>query len=207
MTKTLKLTRRGWIDHLAIVQKMMECVETLYEIPTHRSVIGPKDCETDRRKKLEKKFLEIRELLWETSAVSEKILREKAVAERCDAEELEGLSVEPWNDVDRDDESAAREAFARCAKDLEAMARGLWDETAPEVVSPEVVYPGGDGADETQPPKPPEEDPRQLRLGLDTGARPEPPRVDPGRLVDFKMQQANDDTVQQPDDDEEEEDQ
>ena len=199
MMETLKLTRRGWIEHLAETQKMLELVETIYDIPTHRSVIGPKDCEADRRKKISKKFLELRELIWETSAVSEKILREAAKEDRCEVDELEGLCREPWNDGDRKDEEASRLDFERAAKDLEARARSLWDPTAPETVEPEVVYPGGESKDETQPPKPPEEDPRQGLLPLAPGeadaGRGEPPAVDPGHLIDYKMQQANDDTA------------
>ena len=72
MTETLKLTRRGWIGHLAVVQEMLGQIWSLYETPTHRSVMGPKDCEKARRDKISKKFLELRELIWETSAVSEK---------------------------------------------------------------------------------------------------------------------------------------
>lgn len=195
MTTTLKLTRRGWIEHLAVIQEMLESLEQLYQIPTYRSVIGPKDCELDRRKKIGKKFLELRELLWETSAVSEKILREQAASSRCEIEELEGLCVEPWAG-DEEAELAARNTFDEAAKELEQRARSLWDKDAPEIVSPEVVYPGGEGADETQPPQPSKEDPRQQTFDLTVpGARPEPPRVDPSRLIDYKMQQANDDTT------------
>ena len=195
MTDTLKLTRRGWIGLLAVVQDMLESLEEVYRIPTHRSVIGPKDCELDRRKKIGKKFLELRELLWETSAVSEKILRELAARDGCETDELEGMCQEPWNDSDRNDETRSMEAFVKAAKDLELRARSLWDKDAPEVVEPDVVYPGGEGADDTQPPEPPKEDPRQQTFDLVVpGSRPEPPPVDPGRLVDFKMRQANDDT-------------
>lgn len=156
MTETLKLTRRGWIEHLATMQDMLTLMWQLYETPTCRSVIGPKDCEDDRRKKITKKWLELRELIWETSAVSEKILREEAKAQSCKAEELEGLCKETWSDPDAEDEHRARESFERAAKDLEARARSLWDPTAPEIVEPGVVYPGGEGKDATQPPQPPE---------------------------------------------------
>jgi len=198
MTETLKLTRRGWIGHLAAVQEMLGQIWSLYETPTHRSVMGPKDCEKARRDKISKKFLELRELIWETSAVSEKILREEAKENRCEVEELEGLCIEPWNDQDRASEESSRQNFERAAKDLESRARSLWDPAAPETVEPEVVYPGGESKDDTQPPKPPEEDPRQGLLPLAPGeadaGRGEPPAVDPSHLIDYKMQQANDDT-------------
>jgi hypothetical protein len=192
MTDTLKLTRRGWIGHLAVVQDMLESLEEVYRIPTHRSVIGPKDCELDRRKKISKKFLELRELLWETSAVSEKILRELAARDGCETDKLEGLCVEPWAG-DEEAELAARNAFDEAAKELEQRARSLWDKDAPEIVSPEVVYPGGEGADDTQPPQPSKEDPRQQTFDL-TVPGGEPPRIRPEALIDYKMQQANDDT-------------
>lgn len=193
MTETLKLTRRGWIGHLAAVQEMLGQIWSLYETPTHRSVMGPKDCEKARRDKISKKFLELRELIWETSAVSEKILREEAKENRCEVEELEGLCIEPWNDQDRASEESSRQNFERAAKDLESRARSLWDPTAPETVEPEVVYPGGESKDDTQPPKPPEEDPRQQTFDP-TVPGGEPPRIRPEALIDYKMQQANDDT-------------
>lgn len=197
MTKTLKLTRRGWIKHLAVVQTMLEKLESIYSIPTYRSVIGPKDCEVDRRKKIAKKFLELRELLWETSAVSEKVLRELAAKNKSEPDVLEELCVEPWNEFDSKEEIQERKKFDDAAKDLELRSRGLWDDTAPEIVEPEVVYPGGEGVDETQPPKPEEVDPRQQTFDLTVvGGGKEPPAVDPSRLIDFKMQQANDDTNQ-----------
>lgn len=203
MTETLKLTRRGWIGHLAAVQEMLGQIWCLYETPTHRSVIGPKDCEADRRRKISRKFLELRELIWETSAVSEKILREEAKENRCEVEELEGLCIEPWNDRDRASEEGSRQNFERAAKALESRARSLWDPTAPEPVEPEEVYPGGESKDDTQPPKPPEEDPRQQTFDL-TVPGGEPPRIRPEALIDYKMRQANDvtNTPDQPEDEE-----
>jgi hypothetical protein len=196
MTETLKLTRRGWIEHLATIQEMVALMWELYETPTYRSVMGPKNCEDDRRKKIAKKWLELRELIWETSAVSEKILREEAKKKGVAIEELEGLCGEPWSEEDRKNEYETRARFEKAAKDLEARIRSLWDPTAPEMVEPEVVYPGGEGKDATQPPEGEEEDPRQQTFDvIVAGAgRREPPVVDPRHLVDYKMQQANDDT-------------
>ena len=182
MINSIKLTRKGWTEHLALVQKVLELAEAIYEIPTEQARFVRKDCEQDRRDKIGKGFTKLQELIWETGAVSERIWKESQ----------KGVSKDPDFDSYEHDEFddrlvAAFRCFQDRAKELSDLARSLYDPTAAEIVDPEVVYPGCDSGSGKQP-----EDPNQLKLPL---KKPEPPTVDPSNLIDFKKNAANDDTT------------
>ena len=183
MVNSIKLTRKGWTAHLALVQKVLELAEAIYEIPTEQARFVRKDCEADRRDKIGKGFTKLQELIWETGAVSERIWKESQ----------KGVSKDPDFDSYEHDEFddrlvAAFKRFQDKAKELSDLARSLYDPTAPEIVDPEVVYPGFDSGSGKQP-----EDPNQLKLPL---KKPEPPTVDPSKLLpDYKSQAAHDDTA------------
>lgn len=182
MINSIKLTRKGWTAHLALVQKVLELAEAIYEIPTQQAMFVRKDCEEDRRDKIGKGFTKLQELIWETGAVSERIWKESQ----------KGVSKDPDFDSYEHDEFndrlvAAFKRFKNKAKELSDLARSLYDPTAAEIVDPEVVYPGCDSGSGKQP-----EDPNQLKLPL---KKPEPPTVDPSKLIDFKKNAANDDTT------------
>ena len=182
MINSIKLTRKGWTAHLALVQKVLELAEAIYEIPTEQARFVRKDCEQDRRDKIGKGFTKLQELIWETGAVSERIWKESQ----------KGVSKDPDFDSYEHDEFddrlvAAFRYFQDRAKELSDLARSLYDPTAAEIVDPEVVYPGCDSGSGKQP-----EDPNQLKLPL---KKPEPPTVDPSNLIDFKKNAANDDTT------------
>ena len=182
MINSIKLTRKGWTAHLALVQKVLELAEAIYEIPTEQARFVRKDCEQDRRDKIGKGFTKLQELIWETGAVSERIWKESQ----------KGVSKDPDFDSYEHDEFddrlvAAFRCFQDRAKELSDLARSLYDPTAAEIVDPEVVYPGCDSGSGKQP-----EDPNQLKLPL---KKPEPPTVDPSNLIDFKKNAANDDTT------------
>lgn len=183
MVNSIKLTRKGWTAHLALVQKVLELAEAIYEIPTQQARFVRKDCEKDRRDKIGKGFTKLQELIWETGAVSERIWKESQ----------KGVSKDPDFDSYEHDEFddrlvAAFKRFQDKAKELSDLTRSLYDPTAPEIVDPEVVYPGFDSGSGNQP-----EDPNQLKLPL---KKPEPPTVDPSKLLpDYKSQAAHDDTA------------
>lgn len=183
MVNSIKLTRKGWTAHLALVQKVLELAEAIYEIPTQQARFVRKDCEEDRRDKIGKGFTKLQELIWETGAVSERIWKETQ----------KGVSKDPDFDSYEHDEFddrlvAAFKRFQDKAKELSDLARSLYDPTAPEIVDQEVVYPGFDSGSGKQP-----EDPNQLKLPL---KKPEPPTVDPTKLLpDYKSQAAHDDTA------------
>ena len=183
MVNSIKLTRKGWTAHLALVQKVLELAEAIYEIPTQQARFVRKDCEEDRRDKIGKGFTKLQELIWETGAVSERIWKETQ----------KGVSKDPDFDSYEHDEFddrlvAAFRRFQDKAKELSDLSRSLYDPTAPEIVDPEVVYPGFDSGSGKQP-----EDPNQLKLPL---KKPEPPTVDPSKLLpDYKSQAAHDDTA------------
>lgn len=182
MVNSIKLTRKGWTAHLALVQKVLELAEAIYEIPTQQAMFVRKDCEEDRRDKIGKGFTKLQELISETGAVSERIWKESQ----------KGVSKDPDFDSYEHDEFndrlvAAFKRFKNKAKELSDLARSLYDPTAAEIVDPEVVYPGCDSGSGKQP-----EDPNQLKLPL---KKPEPPTVDPSKLIDFKKNAANDDTT------------
>lgn len=183
MVNSIKLTRKGWTAHLALVQKVLELAEAIYEIPTQQARFVRKDCEEDRRDKIGKGFTKLQELIWETGAVSERIWKETQ----------KGVSKDPDFDSYEHDEFddrlvAAFKRFQDKAKELSDLARSLYDPTTPEIVDPEVVYPGFDSGSGKQP-----EDPNQLKLPL---KKPEPPTVDPTKLLpDYKSQAAHDDTA------------
>lgn len=183
MVNSIKLTRKGWTAHLALVQKVLELAEAIYEIPTQQARFVRKDCEEDRRDKIGKGFTKLQELIWETGAVSERIWKESQ----------KGVSKDPDFDSYEHDEFddrlvAAFKRFQDKAKELSDLARSLYDPTTPEIVDPEVVYPGFDSGSGKQP-----EDPNQLKLPL---KKPEPPTVDPTKLLpDYKSQAAHDDTA------------
>lgn len=183
MVNSIKLTRKGWTAHLALVQKVLELAEEIYEIPTEQARFVRKDCEEDRRDKIGKGFTKLQELIWETGAVSERIWKETQ----------KGVSKDPDFDSYEHDEFddrlvAAFKRFQDKAKELSDLARSLYDPTAPEIVDPEVVYPGFDSGSGKQP-----EDPNQLKLPL---KKSEPPTVDPTKLLpDYKSQAAHDDTA------------
>lgn len=180
MIESVNLTRQGWIRHLQTMQGMLKLVETIND--NIFTPFGAAECEKDREEKISKAMRKLQELIWETGAVAERIHRER------------GDRDPDFDALDRDMcDERSEAALARlwdAAKELERCARSMWDPAAPETVEPEVVYPG--------PVEQPSEggDPNQPLLGLTPGAPREPPVVDPGHLVDFKMQQANDDTTQ-----------
>ena len=184
MVNSIKLTRKGWTAHLALVQKVLELAEAIYEIPTQQARFVRKDCEEDRRDKIGKGFTKLQELIWETGAVSERIWKESQ----------KGVSKDPDFDSYEHDEFddrlvAAFKRFQDKAKELSDLARSLYDPTDPEIVDPEVMYPGMDAGAQNGP----KEDPNQLKLPL---KKPEPPTVDPSKLLpDYKSQAANDDTT------------
>lgn len=177
--ESVTLTRHGWIKHLATVQGMLKLVATINE--NVEPSFGQAQCEIERKDKISKAITKLQELIWETGAVSERIHRER------------GDRDPDFDALDRDMcDERSEAALARlwdAAKELERCARSMWDPAAPETVEPEVVYPG--------PVEQPSEggDPNQPLLGLTPGAPREPPAVAPSRLVDYKMQQANDDTT------------
>ena len=180
MVNSIKLTRKGWTAHLAHVQKVLELAEEIYDIPTEQARFVRKDCEEDRRDKIGKGFTKLQELIWETGAVSERIWKESQ----------KGFSKDPDFDSYEHDEFddrlvAAFRRFRDKAKELAELARSLYDPSAPEIVDPEVMYPGMDAGGQP-------EDPNQLKLPL---KKSEPPAVDPSKLIDFKKNAANDDTT------------
>lgn len=184
MVNSIKLTRKGWTAHLALVQKVLELAEDIYGVPTEQARFVRKDCEEERRVKIAKGFTRLQELIWETGAVSERIWKESQ----------KGVSKDPDFDSYEHDEfddrlAAALKRFRDKAKELSDLARSLYDPAAPEVVEPEVMYPGADAGAQNGP----KEDPSQLRLPLRR-----PPTVDPSRLLpDWKSLAANDDTTKE----------
>ena len=177
--ESVTLTRQGWIKHLQTMQNMLELVAVVNcNIET---AFPAAECETDRREKISKAMTKLQELIWETGAVSERIHRERGDRDP-------GFDAQD-RDMCNERTEAALERLWGAAKELERCARSLWDRTAPEVATPDVMYPGpvespGAGGDPNQP-----------LLGLMPGAPREPPPIGPGHLVDFKMRQANDDTA------------
>ena len=183
MIESIKFTRKGWIRHLATAQKMLELMGEIFRIPTEQARFVRKDCEDDRRDKIMKGLVKLQELIWETGAVSEKIWNESQKLTSKDPD----FDWYEHDELDAKLEDSFRK-FKAQAKELEQLARSLYDPTAPEIVEPEVVYPGFDSGSGKQP-----EDPNQLKLPL---KKPEPPTVDPSKLPpDFKSQAANDDTT------------
>lgn len=183
MIESIKFTRKGWIKHLATAQKMLELMGEIFRIPTEKAMFVRKDCEDDRRDKIMKGFVKLQELIWETGAVSEKIWNESQKLASKDPD----FDWYEHDELDAKLEYSFRK-FKAQAKELEQLARSLYDPTAPEIVEPEVVYPGPDAPSGTEA----KEDPNQLKLPL---KKPEPPTVDPSKLIDFKKEQANDDTT------------
>ena len=184
MVNSIKLTRKGWTAHLALVQKVLELAEAIYGIPTEQARFVRKDCEEDRRDKIGKGFTKLQELVWETGAVSERIWKESQ----------KGVSKDPDFDSYEHDEFddrlvAAYKRFQDKSKELADLARSLYDPTAPEIVDPEVTCPGMDAGEQNWP----KEDPNQLKLPL---RKAPPPTVDPSKLLpDYKSQAAHDDTA------------
>ena len=172
MTKSITLTRKGWIKHLAMMQRMLDLVGMLQA--NIRMSFPAAECEEDREDKINKAVLKLKELIWETGAVSERIHRER------------GKDDPDFDELDRDrcnrEAETSLKRYYNAAKELEELARSLWDEGALEVATPMAVYPGPIELEN------PEEDPKQLRLGL-------MPVAEGGRLVDFKMKAAHDDTT------------
>lgn len=187
MYTSISATRGGWIKHLALVETMVNLVREIYDCPNNSREFPSMNCEDERAKKIGKKFVELEELIWEATAVSEKVHGEfiKKNADWAIVPDFE--DHDPFNE---NLEKRFRD-FKKAAKDLAALANSIVDENAAEVVEPEVVYPGGVAGSEE-----PKEDPRQMKLGL---AKPEPPQVDPATLLDFKKRQANDDQPQSED--------
>lgn len=174
MIDSVSLTRKGWIRHLELVQGMLGKVsEILRNVQASFTTAA---CENTRSEKISKDLVKVKELVWETCAVSG-LLDKEAGADAPDV-----LSYE--RDLYDADAEGRRKALHKAAKDLEALARWIYDPEAAEIVEPEVVYPGAMGAA-------PAADPNQRMLDL---RPPEPPQVDPGSLLDYKSRQANDDT-------------
>ena len=177
MIDNVELTRQGWIKHLATLQDMIRNVEVIHT--NLEMAFQSAECEKDRSEKISKTLVKLQELIWESGAISEKIHRER------------GTNDEEFDAFPRDMTDAKMEyrrgKLHRAAKDLEAISRCLWDEGAPEVVTADAVYPGP-MAEEVKP----EEDRNQMKLPLKPA---EPPVVDATKLLDYKMQQANDDTA------------
>ena len=168
MVGSVTLTRHGWIRHLRTLQEMLKLVADIDE--NVRTAFGSAMCEVDRRKKIQQSMTKLQELVWETGAVAERIHRERGENDpQFDAqdrdmcnEETEAMLVRLWD----------------AAKELERCARSLWDPDAPEVVDPDVVYPGVVGRPDE------DDDPNQPLLGLQPAA------------LDYKKKQANDDTTE-----------
>lgn len=194
MIDSLTLTRKGYIKHLAYAQKLLELAQTLFDAATMGLRFTQKDCETKRKKKLQDAYRELRERLWEASAVSEKIYNENA---RSPVTADPEYDTYPRSYDDR--ESQTMKIFEVSAKEIvKLMTSLLEDPEEGEVLEePEVVYPGGDG----DKPKS-KDDPRQLAIEFKDGEEDnegagggeEPPPVDPSHFLDYKEQQANDDT-------------
>lgn len=169
MVDSITLTRQGWIKHLAMMQEMLKLVGNLHG--NVRMSFPAAECEEDRQDKIVKAFVKLQELVWETGAVSERIHRER------------GKDDPDFDSLDRDmmntQTEGMRSRFHGAARDIERLARGLWDEDAPEVVTPEAIYPGPVESPD------PEEDPNQPRLDLK-------PTV---AQIDYKKEAANDDTT------------
>lgn len=168
MVKSVTLTRHGWIGHLQTLQVMLKLVAAIDD--SVDMYFAKACCELDRRKKIQQSMTKLRELVWETGAVAERIHRERG---RDDP------------DFDAQDRDMCNEATEHqltrlwdAAKELERCARSLWDPDAPEVVEPDVVYPGAVESPDGR------EDPNQPLLGLE-----------PAEL-DYKKKQANDDTTE-----------
>ena len=181
--ESVTLTRHGWIKHLATVQGMLKLVATINE--NVEPSFGQAQCEIERKDKISKAITKLQELIWETGAVSERIHRERG-------DKDPGFDAQDRDMCNEVNETRLRRLW-EAAKELELSARAPWDPTAPEVVEPEVEYPGF-----VEPPNK-GGDPNQPLLGL---TPKEPPAIDPSHLVDYKMEQANDDTTK-PDDEEE----
>ena len=151
MIDSTELTRKGWIRHLATIQEMLQCVQGIHTTLTMG--FSALECESDRDTKIGKGLQKLQELVWESGAVSERVNRER------------GDAAEDFDEWPRDTTNSCRErarkALHNAAKRLEELARGIWDETAPEVVTPEVVCPSPAGAAEE-----PQEDRRQLKLAF-----------------------------------------
>ena len=197
MVDSITLTRQGHIKHLATLQKLLQLVGDLHG-NVHRS-FPEAECETDRNDKIAKAFVKLQELVWETGAVSERIHREKGRGDPA----FDAHDRDPFNTQTE----GKRERFHKAARELEKLARSLWDKDAPEDVEPEeATYPGSIQAPD------PRENPNQLSLGLKpadaravaTAERSETAEgraaQDKGggaadrRVIDFKKRAANDDT-------------
>ena len=186
MIDSVALTRKGYIKHLATIQTMSNLVWGIFM--DVRTAYGKAPCEEEREKKISNSFLKLQELIWETGAVSERIDRERG--------ENNGPEALPRDAFNERDESCRKNLHGR-ARELEGLARSIWDKGAPEVVTPEVIYPG------RVEPTSEEDNPKQLRLELkasqaggDAPAPQDEPRdtlVDLSR-IDYKKEAANDDT-------------
>lgn len=186
MYTSISATRGGWIKHLALVETMVNLVREIYDCPNNSREFPSMNCEDERAKKIGKKFVELEELIWEATAVSEKVHGE-FIKKNAD-----WAIVPDFEDHDPFNKNLEKrfQDFKKAAKDLAALANSIIDATAAEIVEPEVVYPGGVAG-----PEEPKEDPRQLKLGLQ---KPEPPTVDPSKLLDYKKQAANDTDKEDP---------
>ena len=171
MVESVTLTRQGWIKHLQMMQGILELVAAINN--NIETAFPIAECETDRKEKISRAMTKLQELIWETGAVSERIHRERGEKDPSfDAQD---------RDMCNERTETALKKLWDAAKELERCARSLWDKTAPEVVTPDVVYPGQVGKPDAG------NDPNQRLLGLRPAA------------IDYKMQQANDDTTS-PDD-------
>lgn len=150
MIDSVELTRKGWIRHLATLQDMLSNVQDIHTnlFMGFRRV----ECEMDRAEKIGKGLKKLQELIWESGAVSERLHRECGEADE-DFDEYE-------RDMTNESTEQSRKLLHEAAKNLEEIARSLYDATAPELVTPDVVYPWPVGEEE------PPEDRRQLKLGL-----------------------------------------
>ena len=180
MLENIKLTRKGWIKHLSMVQVAVSLVEAL-QLNVEMSFPGA-ECEKERAKKIGQAMVKLQELIWESGAVSERIHRER------------GKDDPDFDTLERDfcDQAAERklERFRTAARKLEELAHMLADEDV--IVTPvmDPVYPGP--IDKTEP----DGDPNQILLGL----RPSEPTQ-----IDYKELAANDDTHRQETDEDDEE--
>ena len=169
MVGSVTLTRQGWIKHLQMMQGMLELVAAIND--NIETAFPIAECETDRKEKISRAMTKLQELIWETGAVSERIHRERGDKDPdFDAHD---------RDMCNERTEAALKKLWDAARELERCARSMWDKTAPEIVTPDVVYPGPvEKPNDAQ-------DPNQPLLGLTPAC------------IDYKMQQANDDTTTQ----------
>lgn len=177
MIDSVNFTRRGWIKHLTMTQKILWLSGQIFE--SVRMSFPAAECEKDRSEKIFKSIVKLEEAVWEAGAVSERIHREN------------GRDESPFDAADRDTtnkmDEQRRKNLHDAARRLVELAQQIYDEDAPEIVEPEVVYPGAMEKPD------PQNDPNQRILPFPAEEH-QPPEVNPSNLIDYKKRAANDDT-------------